>query len=57
MSTELKWLNKGANLGVIHIFDFFDNSASTSDLTTSDVWVIGKKGMGKYLEGSGCGVI
>ena len=57
MWAELRWLNKGANGGVIHIFDLLDNSASTSDLTASDVWMIGEKGMGRYVEGSGCGVI
>ena len=35
----------------------FDSSASTSDVTASDVWTIGEKGMGKYVEGSGCGAI
>jgi len=57
MWTELRWLNKGANRSVIHIFDLFDNSASTSDLTASDDWMIGEEGMGKYVEGIGFGVI
>jgi len=57
MWTELRRLNKGANGGVIHIFDLFDNSTSTSDLTASDVWMIGEKWKGKYVEGNGCGVI
>jgi hypothetical protein len=87
MWTELRWLNKGANGGVIHIFGLFNtlnaklnpichllallgahhifhvsrirvnNSASASDITASDDWMIGEKGMGKYVEGIGCGVI
>jgi len=57
MWTELRWLNKGAKGGVIHIFGLFDNSASTSDLTASDDLMIGEKVMGKYVEGIGCGVI
>lgn len=51
MWAELRWLNKGTNGGVVHIFDLSDNSASTSDLTASDVWMIGEKGMGSMWNG------
>lgn len=50
MWTDLRWLSKGTNRGVINIFHLFDNSAITSDLTASDVWMTGQKGMGKYAK-------
>jgi len=39
------------------LFIYLTYLTATSDLTAPDVWMIGGKGMGKYVEGSGCGVI
>lgn len=38
MWTELRWLNKGANGGVIHIFDLFDSYLRLNSARCLDDW-------------------